>query len=315
MAAVGRKLGGCFLFAAKIATRPEIAGKATWRVPPALEKQMRVCVTGASGKAGRAIVAELLASGYDVTAVDLQAPKSPLEVPVMQADLVEYGQAVEVLAGADAVVHMANIPAPGLYAPAVIFQRNSVMNANVFFAAALHKLKRVVWASSETTLGLDFTEPPKYAPLDEDHYPYPTTTYALSKVVSETAATHVAAWSGIPFVALRISNIMEPHDYARFPSFQNNVRLRKWNLWSYVDARDLALAARLGLEADVVGASSYIVAAADTVMDRPSADLMAEVFPDVRLTHELKGRESLMSIDKARRVLGYEPKFSWEDLV
>ena len=276
---------------------------------------MRVCVTGASGKAGRAIVAELLASGYDVTAVDLQAPRSPLDVPVMQADLVEYGQAVEALAGADAVVHMANIPAPGLYTPAVIFQRNSVMNANVFFAAALHKLKRVVWASSETTLGLDFTEPPKYAPLDEDHYPYPTTTYSLSKVVSETAATHVAAWSGIPFVALRISNIMEPHDYARFPSFQNNVRLRKWNLWSYVDARDVALAARLGLEADVVGASSYIVAAADTVMDRPSADLMSEVFPDVRLTHELKGRESLMSIDKARRVLGYEPKFSWEDLV
>jgi nucleoside-diphosphate-sugar epimerase len=276
---------------------------------------MRVCVTGASGKAGRAVVAELLAAGHEVTAVDLQAPKSPLAVQVMLVDLVEYGQAVEALAGCDAVIHMANIPAPGLFAPAVIFQRNSVMNANVFFAAALHKLKRVVWASSETTLGLDFTEPPKYAPLDEDHYPYPTTTYSLSKVVSETAATHVAAWSGIPFVALRISNIMEPHDYAAFPSWQNDPRLRKWNLWSYVDARDVAQASRLGLEAAVTGASSYIVAAADTVMERPSAELMAEVFPGVRLTRELEGRESLMSIDKARRVLGYQPRFTWTDFV
>jgi nucleoside-diphosphate-sugar epimerase len=276
---------------------------------------MRVCVTGASGKAGRAIVPELLAAGHEVTAIDLVAPRSPLAVHVMLADLTEYGQAVEALSGADAVVHMANIPAPGLYTPAVIFERNSVMNANVFFAAALHKLKRVVWASSETTLGLDFTDPPRYAPLDEDHYPFPTTTYSLSKVVSETAATHVAAWSGIPFVALRISNIMEPHDYARFPEWQADARLRKWNLWSYVDARDVAQAARLGLEAPVSGASSYIVAAADTVMDRPSADLMAEVFPAVSLTRELVGRESLMSIDKARRVLGYEPRFAWKDLV
>jgi nucleoside-diphosphate-sugar epimerase len=276
---------------------------------------MRICVTGASGKAGRAVVAELLASGYDVTAVDLQSPKSPLGVSVMLVDLVEYGQAVEALAGCDAVIHMANIPAPGLFAPAVIFERNSVMNANVFFAAALHKLKKVVWASSETTLGLDFTEPPKYAPLDEDHYPYPTTTYSLSKVVSETAATHVAAWSGIPFVALRISNIMEPHDYAQFPSWQNDPRLRKWNLWSYVDARDVARASRLGLEAAVTGASSYIVAAADTVMERPSAELMAAVFPDVRLTRKLEGRETLMSVAKARLVLGYEPQFTWTDFV
>jgi nucleoside-diphosphate-sugar epimerase len=276
---------------------------------------MRVCVTGASGKAGRAIVAELLGAGHEVNAVDLRAPQAPLATHVMLADLVDYGQAVEALAGADAVVHMANIPAPGLYPPAVTLERNTVMNANVFFAAALHKMKRVVWASSETTLGLDFTIPPRYAPLDEDHYPYPTTTYSLSKVVGETTATHVAAWSGIPFVALRISNIMEPHDYAAFPGWQNDATLRKWNLWSYVDARDVAQAARLGLEAPVTGASSYIVAAADTVMDRPSADLMSEAFPAVRLMRQLKGRESLMSIDRARRVLGYEPRYSWKELV
>jgi len=276
---------------------------------------MRVCVTGASGKAGRAIVPELLAAGYEVTAVDLQAPPSPLQVPVLLADLVDYGQAVEALAGADAVIHMANIPAPGLHTPALTFERNVAMNSHVFFAAALHRMRRVVWASSETTLGLDFTTPPLYAPLDEDHYPYPTTTYALSKVVGETTAAHVAAWSSIPFVALRISNIMEPHDYARFPSFQHDARLRKWNLWSYVDSRDVAQAARLGLEAELTGASSYIVAAADTVMDRPSAELMAEVFPDVRLTRKIEGRETLMSIDRARRVLGYEPRCSWRAFV
>jgi nucleoside-diphosphate-sugar epimerase len=272
----------------------------------------RICVTGANGLAGKAVVAELREHGYDVTATDIVARFG--EDDVLRADLTDYGQAVEVLTGADAVVHLANIPAPGLTTPAVTFNANMTMNFNVFQAAASLKLSRVVWASSETTLGLPFDVPPSYAPVDEEHYPVPTTTYALSKVASETVAGQISKWSGIPFVALRISNIWEDKYYEEFRDFWEDPQLRKWNLWGYVDVRDVALACRLSLEADDLGQdSSYIIAAADTVMNRPSADLLAEVFPDVPLTRDVGKFGTLLAIDRARRAFGYEPRHSWRD--
>src|SRR5215469_17805598 len=155
---------------------------------------MKVCVTGASGRAGRAVVADLLEHGHRVFATDLLVPPPGAlgKAQFTRADLTDFGQAVEVLQAAEAVVHMANIPAPGLRTPAVTFNENMTMNFNVFQAATQTGVSRVVWASSETTLGLPFDTPPEYAPIDEDHYPFPTTTYALSKVTSETAASHIA---------------------------------------------------------------------------------------------------------------------------
>src|SRR6516164_5452192 len=193
----------------------------------------RICVTGASGQAGRAVVADLREHGYQVQPTDVAVTRADREDGMLQADLTDYGQAVEALSQADAVVHLANIPAPGLSTPAVTFNSNITMNFNVFQAAAALKLSRVVWASSETTLGLPFDTPPRYAPVDEDHYPVPTSTYALSKVASETIAHHIASWSGIPFIALRFSNIMEPADYQQFPSCWPDPQERKWNLWGY----------------------------------------------------------------------------------
>jgi len=276
---------------------------------------VKVCVTGASGLAGRAVVGDLKEHGYDVVATDVAVTRADREAGVLQADLADYGQAVEVLAGCDAVVHLANIPAPGLATPATTFNQNVTMNFNVFQAAAGVGLTRVVWASSETTLGLPFDVPPRYAPVDEDHYPVPTTTYALSKVASETVATEIAKWSGIPFIALRFSNIMTSEWYQEFPAFWNDPALRKWNLWGYIDERDVALSCRLSLEADLTGTHSFIIAAADTVMTRPSADLMAEVFPGVPLRDGLTGTQTLLSIDRARKHLGFEPQHSWRDHV
>ena len=272
----------------------------------------RICVTGAAGLAGRAVVRDLREHGYEVTATDMvQGP----ERDVLRADLTDYGQAVEALAGADAVVHLANIPAPGLSTPAVTFNSNMAMNFNVFQAAAQLGLGRVVWASSETTLGLPFDVPPRYAPVDEDHYPVPTSTYALSKVATESIARHFSEWAGIPFVALRFSNIMNPGDYDKFPTYWTDPHSRKWNLWGYIDARDVALSCRLGLSAQVTGSESFIIAAADTVMNRPSADLLAEVFPGVKLTRDVGEYGTLLAIDKARKVLGFEPGHSWRDHV
>ena len=291
----------------------------------------RICVTGASGKAGRAVVQELVEHGYEISATDIASTGDDLEAGVVRADLTDYGQALETLKGADAVIHLANIPAPGLGTPAVTFNANVTMNFNVFLAAARLGLGRVVWASSETTLGLFFGigpqqwpsleaegVPPRYAPVDEDHYPLPTSTYALSKVASETVAEHVAQWSGIPFVALRFSNIMVQDDYEEFPSFWPDPHARKWNLWGYVDVRDAAAACRLALEApgDAVGASpSFIIAAADTVMNRSSSALLAEVFPGVPLTREVAEFDTLLAIDRARQAIGYEPQHTWRDHV
>ena len=275
----------------------------------------RVVVTGGAGKAGRAVVRELIEHGYDIVSVDLVRDPSLKDEQQLVADLTDYGETVDALKGADAVVHLAAIPAPGLKPDELTFRVNATSTYNVFAAAPILGLERVVWASSETTLGLPFErEQPRYAPIDEEHPLLPESSYALSKVVSEEMARQFSRWNGIPHVGLRFSNVMEPHDYERFPGFWRDPELRRWNLWGYVDARDVAQSCRLALEADLAGAEAFIVAAADTVMNRPSADLMAEVFPDV----ELRGVAefgTLLSIDKARRLLSYEPAFSWRDAI
>ncbi len=280
----------------------------------------KICVTGASGKAGRSVVRDLLEHGFDVMATDVASSMKEVGDGAVRADLTDYGQVLEVLKGVDAVIHLANIPAPGIYTPATTFNANMSMNFNVFHAAARCDLKRVVWASSETTLGLSFSNKegsrPRYAPVDELHYPVPKSTYALSKVASETVAEHIAQWSGIQFVALRLSNIMDPDDYRDFPSMWADPHAREWNLWGYVDGRDVATACRLSLTAPseaIADCPSLIIAAADTVMNRPSASLLPEVFPGVPLTRDIEEFETLLAIDRAREVIGYKPRHSWRD--
>lgn len=271
----------------------------------------KIAVTGGSGKAGRAVVKDLLEHGYQVVNVDVVPPAENL-TRFRQADLTQLGEVFEALDGVDGVVHLAAIPNPDRFTPGHIFHNNTMGCYNVFAAAQQLKLERVVWASSETTLGLPFERAlPAYAPIDEQHPLLPESSYALSKVLTEEMARQFNRWSGIPFVGLRISNIKNPEQYAEFPSFWADARLRKWNLWGYVDVRDVAQGCRLGLQADLRGAEVFILAAADTVMNRPSRDLLAEVFPTVPLTHEIAEFETLLSIDKARQGLGYMPQYSW----
>ena len=273
----------------------------------------KVVVTGGSGKAGRAVVNELNARGYQTLNVDQTIPPASWGW-ALAVDLTDLGQTIEALRGADAVVHLAAMPAPEMRPEQETFRNNILSTYNVFSAAADLGLQKVVWASSETVLGLPFEkELPDYAPIDEQQTPYPESSYALSKLLGEQMAAQFNRRFGLPFAGLRISNIMEPDEYAKFPTFWDDPTLRKWNLWGYVDARDVAQAVRLALELDVPGSEQYIVAANDTVMNRSSRGLMEEVYPTVEIRKDLAEFETLLSIDKARDLLGYEPDCTWRD--
>lgn len=285
-----------------------------------------VVVTGGSGKAGRAVIKELLAHGHRVMNVDLVTPREAL-CHFFKADLADFGQAVEAirraagtidrrrspLGEAEAVIHLAGIPAPSLAPDAATFENNLISTYNVFSAATLFGVRRVVWASSETAFGLPFTRsPPQFAPLTEEHSLLPETGYALAKVLSERMAREMHRWNpGTIFAGFRISNIFEDEDYAQIPSFQADPKLRQWNLWGWVDARDVAQACRLAIEAPVAGADEFTIAAADTLMRQPSRELLAAAFPGVPIRGELGTHETLLSIAKAKRVLGYRPRYTW----
>jgi nucleoside-diphosphate-sugar epimerase len=277
-----------------------------------------IVVTGGSGKAGRFCISELADHGYDLCNVD-QVNGSDPNIPFSQVDLTDFGQTMAALSGIDervqkvtGIVHLAAIPAPGRAPNHITFETNTISTYNVFEAARQLQIKNIVWASSETVLGLPFDIPPPYVPVDEEYPGRPETAYSLSKLVGEEMAKQFCRWDPeLKIVGLRLSNVMSPEDYARFPGFQDDARKRKWNVWSYIDARDAAQAFRLALEVDLKGAEVFIIANADTVMLRDNKALLAEVFPDVPQKGSFGPNDSLFSIEKARRVLKYEPKYSW----
>ncbi|MGP3533949.1 NAD-dependent epimerase/dehydratase family protein [Microbacterium sp. RD1] len=279
---------------------------------------MRIALTGSSGKLGTVVERELRAAGVDVVALDAVGPRRP---GFVQLDLTDYGQVVDALGGAgedrgaiDAVVHLAAIPAPGLRPDAATFHNNMTATFNVFWAAVRSGVRRIVYASSETVLGLPFDAPPPYIPVDEEYPARPESVYSLVKHLEEQLAIELVRWHpDLSITALRFSNVMVPEDYAEFASFDADARARKWNLWGYIDARDGAQAIQRALEAAPAGFDRFIIAAADTVMSRPNAELVAEVFPDVPTARDLGEHDTLLSIDKARRLLGYAPRHSWRD--
>ena len=279
---------------------------------------MRIAVTGGSGKLGRHVVRRLTEDGHPVLNLDRAGTRSPGLVVV---DLRNYGQVLDVLLGLDdrhegfdAVVHLGAIPAPGIIPDAATFENNMLSTYNVFQAARRAGIKKVVYASSETVLGLPFDVDPPYIPVDEEYPARPESTYSLVKHLEEQMAVELTRWDPeLSIVGLRFSNVMDVEDYEKFPSFDADANLRKWNLWGYIDGRDGAQAVARALENGTPGFEAFIIANADTVMSRSSASLAAEVFPGVKVVKELGEHETMLSIDKARRLLGFEPEHTWRD--
>ncbi|RJT95269.1 NAD(P)-dependent oxidoreductase [Arthrobacter frigidicola] len=278
----------------------------------------RIAVTGASGKLGRSVVRGLREAGHTVLELDQHGERGD---GFLRIDLRDYGQVLDALLGVDgvhdgfdAVVHLAAIPAPGITADAATFANNMACTYNVFQACRRAGIRRIVYASSETVQGLPFDTDPPYLPVDEEYPARPESTYSLVKHLEEQMAAELARWDpALSITALRFSNVMDPEDYDEFPSFDADARLRKWNLWGYIDGRDGAQAVQKALEKAGPGFDTFLIAAADTVMTRSSAELAAEVFPAVEFRRDVGGNETLLSIDKARRVLGFEPRHSWRD--
>src|SRR5664279_3592995 len=220
----------------------------------------QVAVTGGSGKLGRACVAHLLEHGWDVVALD-RVPAAPQHGDFVRVDLTDYGQTVEALSavdnryqGIDALVHLAAIPAPGLTTNAATFSNNMTSTYNVFAAARHAGISNIVWASSETVLGLPFTTPPPYIPVDEEYPARPESTYSLVKHLEEQMAFQFCRWDpALKMIGLRFSNVMAPADYAEFPGYDADPSYRSWNLWSYIDARDGAQAIRKALLHEATG--------------------------------------------------------------
>ena len=283
----------------------------------------KIAVTGGSGGAGQYVVRDLLEHGYEVLNLDI-VPSKENVAPFRKVDLTDYGNTFAAMHGCDAVVHLAANPEPDFdfFTGADRFQNNTISTYNVFQTAVALKMERVVWASSETVLGFPFEDvQPDSVPVNEDHQK-PQNSYALSKFVCEKLAEQMNILYGIPIIGLRFSNIFftgndhHPNvSYDSVSSFWSEPFGRRFNLWGYIDARDIALSVRLSLEANISTAEAFIIAAPDTIMNQTNAELMEAVFPGVPILEGTGEFESLLSTKKAREMLGFEPQYSWRGIL
>lgn len=285
-----------------------------------------IIVTGGSGKVGRAAVKHLMERGLKVVSIDmarpagLSNPPKPGEVSFSRVDITDFGQVMAAFSGinervsgpVDGIVHMGAIASPGEAPDHVIFDTNVKSTYNVFEAARRLKLRNIVWASSETVYGIPYPNGPAYVPVDEE-IEAPQWSYSLSKLMGEKLAEQFAKWDPeTKIVGLRFSNVQEPQDYANFESYQADPKTRHFNLWTYIDARDAAQAIRLSLEARLKGAHVFGIANSNSLMRKSNDELLDAVWPGVTRKRALKPNESLISIEKAQRVLGYKPEFDWK---
>ncbi len=278
----------------------------------------KVVITGGSGMLGKWVVRHFVEQGYEVVNVDTQKPADPL-CHTLIADLNNLGEVYGVLAGADAVVHLAAIPAAHIKTNEVTFQNNVMSTYHILEVAAGLGIRKAVIASSESSYGIVFAVNrfgPQYVPVDEDHPQLPQDSYGLSKIVNEQTADMFHRRSGLQVVSLRIGNVIDPSAYERFSSFIHDPEQRDRILWSYIDTRDVAEACQLAIEAEGLGSVALNIVADDTSMAVSSRDLMAARFPEVTdFRQPFEGHETLLSNAKAKKLLNWQPKHAWRDYV
>ena len=292
-------------------------------------KKKRILVTGAAGKVGKVVVKDLISHGYDVFAVDRDFKEEP-DIPYMTAELTDFGETLDALSSIgedvygraemkafDAIVHLASIPHPREYSDAETFSNNMVATYNVFEAAKRLSINNIVWSSSETLLGIPFDQSAiESVPVKEDVKKLGSSTYAITKVLGEELAEQFCLHNpDMKIACLRLSNVMEEEDYKQFPSYNEDPTKRLWNLWSYIDVRDAAQAIRKAIETEFKGMDTFIITNDNTVMEKPSEQLVREYYPNLKITGELTENQTLLSNEKAKRILGYKPQYDWRNFV
>jgi len=292
----------------------------------------RVIFTGGSGKAGRHVVKYLLDRGCEVLNLDLK----PLDDPrarTLITDITDSGQVFNAMTTTtelhefaadlrakpiDAVVHFAAIPRVMIVPDNETFRINTMGTYNIVEAASKLGIPKIIVASSETTYGVVFaplpTEP-EYFPLDEDYPVSPSDSYALSKICNEATAKAFAKRYGHDVYAIRIGNVIEPHEYENFPKFFADPGLRKKIAWSYIDARDLGQLVLRAIQTDGLGYQVFNAAQDDCSSDLPTAELLRQFYPNVPVRGELGKFETLLSNRKAKEMLGFLPEHSWRHVV
>jgi nucleoside-diphosphate-sugar epimerase len=294
---------------------------------------MRIFFTGGSGKAGRHVIAHLVERGYTVTNADL-APLNMPGVADLRIDLTDAGHVFNALyafargeeqeAGTgtpryDAIVHFAAVPSLMLRPDNETYQVNVASTYNILDAAAKLGIKKVIFASSETTYGICFYDgekKPAYIPIDEKHPTVPQDSYAMSKVVNEVTARSFQERTGFDIYGLRINNVIEPHEYAeKFPPFMKDAELRRRNIFAYIDARDLGHMVDRCLQTDGLGYEVFNVSNDDMSVSLTSDEVIARFYQGVAKRRDMGRDETFFANDKAKRMLGFAPKHSWREVL
>jgi len=292
---------------------------------------MRILFTGGSGKAGRHATAYLRDQGHRVTNLDWVASDVP-GIATLKTDLTDTGQvfnACQAYAGFDelepgtgvprydAIVHFAAIPAILHRPDNETYRINTLSTYNILDAATKLGIPKVIFASSETTYGVCFADgeqKPDYLPVDEEHSTVPQDSYAMSKVVNEVTARSFQARSGIDIYGLRINNVIEPHEYRQnFPAYMDDPALRRRNIFAYIDARDLGQMVDCCLKTDGLGYQVFNVANDDLSVSLSNAQVIEHFYSGVPIKREMGEFETFYNIEKARRLVGFEPRHSWRE--
>tara|TARA_R110002049_G_scaffold95369_3_gene234197 strand:+ start:25354 stop:26244 length:891 start_codon:yes stop_codon:yes gene_type:complete len=292
---------------------------------------MRILFTGGSGKAGRHATAYLRDQGHRVTNLDWVASDVP-GIATLKTDLTDAGQvfnACQAYAGFDelepgtgvprydAIVHFAAIPAILHRPDNETYRINTLSTYNILDAATKLGIPKVIFASSETTYGVCFADgeqKPDYLPVDEEHPTVPQDSYAMSKVVNEVTARSFQARSGIDIYGLRINNVIEPHEYRQdFPAYMDDPALRRRNIFAYIDARDLGQMVDCCLKTDGLGYQVFNVANNELSVGLTNAQVIERFYSGVPIKREMGEFETFYCIEKARRLVGFEPRHSWRE--
>ena len=274
---------------------------------------MKVLITGGAGKVGQWVVRELLNNPvYDLTVFDRTPGPERGAVKYLVGDIQDLGQVFEAMAGAEAVIHLAAIHNPNIATASVTYQTNVVGTFNVHHAAFRLGVKRIVSASSNAIVGWSYGEHfmPDYLPIDESHPLRPEDVYGLSKEIGEIIASSYTR-KGLETVMLRPSGVVNPDELEQMKKAQGR-RASGFQAYSYVDARDLAVAFRLAIEHAVPSGTALFIVADDSTVAEPLSELYPRVMPSIGdKARALTGSKGAYSNARAKQLLGWQPIHCW----